>query len=160
MLLQDHQNCVLTRIATCQAVQTRRYAMKYSGYIWFPLKEMNSRKRRTPAPRFTTSVWYEKLGETPGPKKKTQRSSLSNPNPETTTHVLHSGFYCTLLKCSPTFHVFNCRPKQTSNFGGQFSRTSAWRHSWHVMTGIFWVWSHLELGLALFGLCSRRPVSP
>ena len=48
-------------------------------------------------------------------KKKLQRSSLSNPNPETTTHVLHSGFYCTLLQCSPTFHVFNCRPSKAQN---------------------------------------------
>ena len=58
-----------------QAGQTRRYAIKYSGYIRIPLKEMNSRKRRTAAPRFTTSVWYEKVGEAPG-----QRSTVGGPN--------------------------------------------------------------------------------
>ena len=69
------QNMSFDIDSNLQAGQTRRYAIKYSGYIRIPLKEMNSRKRRTAAPRFTTSVWYEKVGEAP----VMQRSTVGGP---------------------------------------------------------------------------------
>ena len=94
-------NCNLPSV---KAGQTRRYAIKYSGYIWFPLKEMNSRKRSTASPRFTTSMWYEKLGEVPGRKKTakvfTVQSKPRNHNPRPTLRcLLHASQMFAHLSC-------------------------------------------------------------
>ena len=105
-----YQNCVLTQIATCQASKLVKPGDMQSstqdiyGFRWKKwIREIVGRLRPgSPlACGMKNSVKY--LAE-----KKMPRSSLFNPNPETTTHVLHSRVYCTLLKCLPTFHAFYC----------------------------------------------------
>ena len=124
--LQDHQSSVKeTEIETCRAGQTQRYAIKYSGYIWIPLKE-NSRKRRTAAPRFTT-VWRNRWSTWPKKTSKvfTVLSKPRNHNPRPTLRcLLHvSKVFCPpFMYLTADFHS-QSRPDKAS-FGSFHSRRS------------------------------------
>ena len=140
---------------------------------------MNSRKRRTAAPRFTTSVWYEKVGEASGQKKN---------------KIIHIGRAVLMLgkegnKVNKAEHqskvlsspsaqsLSNPNPETTADviLLGVYRTLLKSRPIFHVIcvtAGVhldktklksmeswqgFLIQTHLVLGLAPFCLCSRTP---